>query len=524
MSNNKITKQDISHLLASRFSDFLSLKDLPNPSTFKDMDRAVARIIQAITNKEKIVLIGDYDVDGVISTSIMIMFFRELGVELEWIIPNRFKDGYGLSLSLLERIDNANLIITVDNGISAIEAADRCKELGIDLIITDHHVVPLSPPDAYAIVNQKQKNCDFIYKDICGAQIAWYLCSALNRELKTKIDMKSYLGMVSIATIADIMPLIEINRAMVISGLQILSRSSSEFIVAYKEYKDINSFSSEDIAFGLAPILNSAGRLEDASLAVEFIVASTLYEARVSLEKLVGLNESRKAIEQDLTHEVVQSIKQNDNVIVAYARGWHEGVVGIVASRIKDKFNKPAIILNQTGEICKGSGRSIDGVNLFKLVEKHKEMLEKFGGHSAAIGLSISIENVEKFKRALNESFGDVKSDFENTSPDVIGELTFSEIDFELINIISQYEPYGEANQRPKFITKSVNVLAIQKMGKDKNHLRFTLENNGVIHNAVQFNTYDSYEIDEKIDIVYKVSVNHFRGESTIQLMIESVI
>ena len=523
-SHPNLTTELIFELLSKRFDNsFLSLKDLPHPSKFKDMDIAVTRIAQAIKSKQKIIVIGDYDVDGVISTAIMRRFFMHLGVELDWIIPNRFRDGYGLSTSLIPRVKEYDLVITVDNGISAIEAASECKELGIDLIITDHHIVPEIAPEAYAIINQKQADCPFPHQEICGAQIAWYLCVALKKELSVQIDMKSYLEMVAIAIIADIMPLQHINRAMVQAGLKILNKSSTPFIKAYKEQNSKDSLVAEDIAFGLAPILNSAGRIEDASISVDFVTATNIYEARSILDKLILFNEQRKALEEQITSDAALQVSSEDKVIVVSSRGWHEGVVGIVAARLARRFERPAIVLSQNGDICKGSGRSFNGCNLFKLVNAHRDKLEKFGGHSAAIGLSLAEENVDKFKEALQKSAEAYCSDEKFSDPDILGELSFSYIDFDLVSMIAQYEPFGEANPKPKFITRAVEILAVQPMGKEKNHLRFTFQHDSHILGAVQFKTREIYNIGQRVDILYKISENHFRGKTTLQLMVEDV-
>ena len=520
-----LTSEAIFTLLSKRFDDtFLSLKDLPLPATFKDMDRAVKRIVQAIKNQEKIVLIGDYDVDGVISTSVMKLFFDAISVPLAWIIPNRFKDGYGLSTTLIPRIQGADLVITVDNGISAVEAAKECKNLGIDLIITDHHIVPEIAPEAYAIINQKQPACTFPHAEICGAQIAWYLCTALNKALDTKVDMKNYLELVSMAIIADIMPLQHINRAMVQAGIKLLNQSQRPCIQAYREQSSKQQLVSEDIAFGLAPILNSAGRLEDASLAVAFICSPNIYDARSHLETLIALNESRKVLEQQITDEATHQVDKESKVIVVASSAWHEGVVGIVAARLARKFERPAIVLTQNEAFYKGSGRSFNGCDLFALVDTQRGLLGKFGGHSAAVGLSLEIEKLEAFRTALNKEANTFCSQEIYVDPDILGELPFEQINFSLIEMIAQFEPFGEGNPKPKFLTKEVEILAVQTMGKEGNHLRFTFQHHGMIHNGVQFKTYAQYEVGQKIDIVYTVNVNHFRGESTVQLMVERVI
>lgn len=524
-SYSTLNPEVIIQILSKRFDDtFLSLKDLPLPSKFQDMDIAVERITVAIQKKEKIILIGDYDVDGVISTSVMKLFFDDIDYPLEWIIPNRFRDGYGLSTTLIPRVAEYDLVITVDNGISAIEAAKECKKLGIDLIITDHHIVPEVKPEAYAIVNQKQKECDFPYDEICGAQIAWYLCSALNKALGSKLDMKSYLALTAIAIIADIMPLLHINRAMVQAGIKLLGKNQYPFIKAYKEQSNKILISSEDIAFGLAPILNSAGRLADASLAVEFICCSNIYDARGELEKLLELNNQRKALEQQITTEAIESADRDQKVIVVSSKGWHEGVVGIVAARVARAFERPAIVLSQSDNICKGSGRSFNGCNLFELVETQRDILDKFGGHNAAIGMSIANRRLEEFKQNLQKEALAICTQEEFVDPDILGELEFASIDFSLIDTISQFEPFGESNPKPKFITSGVEILAVQTMGKDGNHLRFTFAHNDNICQAVQFKTYETYEVGQHLDIVYTLNKNHFRGETTLQLMVDSVL
>ncbi len=283
-----ITPTQIEERLRERFEvdGFLNLANLPHPNEFKDMQRATQRIVHAIQQNEKIVIIGDYDVDGVVSTVVLIRFFTEIGVSVKWIIPDRFKHGYGLSKVIVEDIVDCDLAITVDNGISAMEASKLCREYNIELIITDHHIVPKNLPFAHAIINQKQPNCTFPYDEVCGAQIAWYLMVSLTRALKAQIDIKSYLELVSIAIVADMMPLKHINRAMVNSGLQLMERSENPAIKAFKQRLNRDVLNSEDIAFQIAPILNSAGRMSHAKHSVNFLLSSTLYEAKFRLEEL----------------------------------------------------------------------------------------------------------------------------------------------------------------------------------------------------------------------------------------------
>ncbi len=512
-------------ILSSRFSEgFLTLKDLPPPHILKDMTKATDRIVSAIRNGEKIVLIGDYDVDGVVSTSLMKLFFEEIDYPLTWIIPNRFRDGYGLSANIIPRIVGHDLAITVDNGIAAVEAADLCAQMGIDLIITDHHILPPTLPKAYAIIDQKQSECTFPYKEICGAQIAWYLIASLRRALDIEVDMMAYLELTAIAIIADVMPLRHINRAMVIAGLRSLSQTQRPAIRAYKEYTDKAYFTSEDIGFFLAPLLNSAGRMDDASHAVDFLSSTNIYDARVRLQRLIAFNEARKATEAQITQEALACVAEESSIAVVSGKGWHEGVVGIVAARVARSCEKPAIVLSDNGEgILKGSGRSYGECDLFAVVDATRPFLEKFGGHFAAVGLSLKEENFSFFKEALEEAYAKRAFPVIQEDPDLLGEMDFSRITFDLTALMRRYEPYGEGNPVPKFRTREVRILQCDPMGKEGNHLRFLLEHKGVRHQAVQFKTTERYDPGSLIEIVYTVSENHFRGNVTLQLMIESV-
>ena len=356
MLNNikTLDKSALFELLSSRFnSEDKKLSDIPNPALLQDAQKSAKLIAEAIHYNKRITVVGDYDVDGVSSTAIMVDFFRQIPYPLEAIIPNRFNDGYGVSPNVLQRID-ADLVITVDNGISAIEASLICKERGIDLIITDHHTPGDTLPHAKYIVDPKLSTCQYPFKEICGAQVAWLLLGLVKKELSLDIDMKQFLDILAIAIIADIMPLIDINRTLVKEGLKVLMSSSRPSSIIIRDFLNKSSISSEDIAFQIAARINSAGRLEDASIALEFFTAQNPHAAFKQFEILGQLNELRKETEAECTKEALRCGNPDDNVIVVAKEDWHEGVVGIVAARLVEHFGKPAIILSIKDGVAKG--------------------------------------------------------------------------------------------------------------------------------------------------------------------------
>jgi len=524
--HQKLTLLEIEKILKSRFEKdgLLNLSKLPNPNLFKDMQKATKRVVEAIKKREKIVVVGDYDVDGVISVAILRLFFNEVGLPLDWVIPNRFRHGYGLSSTIFEKIRDYDLIITVDNGISSLKTAKLCRENGIDLIITDHHLVPEKKPIAYAIVNQKQKECSFPYNEICGAQITWYLIASLNSSLSKKIDIRRYLPFVAIAIIADIMPLLHINRAMVQFGLKYFLKYKYPPLIALMEKLNKKSINSEDIAFFIAPLLNSAGRIKDAKYSLDFLMSKNLNEAREKLEKLVKFNSKRKEIENEITQEAINNANDNDNILVLEGENWHEGVVGIVASRVGRVYKKPAIILTKTENgIYKGSGRSFTNCNIFNIVNSSKSLLEKFGGHNFAIGLSLREEHLEEFKESLNRTFIDEKYTNEFIDFDILGELDFIDINFDLINLIEKFEPFGEGNRRPKFIAKDVTISDIKLLGKNKEHQKFSLTQQNISLEALLFRNSREFKIGQKVDIIFTVNKNIFNNQVKIQLILEDI-
>ncbi len=526
MQLKKLNKRGVFELLSLRFSDAdKKLSHIPNPALLHDASDAAKAIAKAIQEKKKITLVGDYDVDGVSSTAIMVEFFRQIPYPLEAIIPNRFRDGYGVSPNILKRVD-ADLVITVDNGISAFEAAQICKEREIDLIITDHHTPAETLPDALYIVDPKLKECNYPFKEICGAQVAWLLLALVKKELGLQIDMKQFLDILAIAIIADIMPLIDINRTLVKEGLKIMMQTSRPASIIIRDFLNKSKITSEDIAFMIAPRLNSAGRLEDASIALDFFTAPTTQRAYKQFELLGKLNELRKEREAETTKAAILEVNEDDSVIVVSGEGWHEGVVGIVAARLVDRFAKPAIVLSVEDGVAKGSARSIGEVNIFELIKENAKYLTKFGGHMMAAGLGLSAANIDAFREAINISAQ--KLDPKDFIPknDVSGILETEDIDLELLEILEQFEPFGEANQKPTFLLKDAEVVSIKLMGADKSHSRIEVRqypHQQKTITLVAFRTIYEMPQDRKITCSYSVAKNEFNGRVSAQLLCNKI-
>jgi single-stranded-DNA-specific exonuclease len=521
-----LTKNDLYRLLSQRFnSEEKKLSQIPNPALLKDALASAKRIAEAIRTNKKITLVGDYDVDGVSSTAIMVDFFRQIPYPLEAIIPNRFNDGYGVSPNVLTRID-ADLVITVDNGIAANAAAAICKERGIDLIITDHHTPSDNLPDALYIVDPKLDDCEYPFKEICGAQVAWLLLGLVKKELNLNIDMKQFLDILAIAIVADIMPLVDINRTLVKEGLKLIHTSSRPSSIIIRDFLDKAKISSEDIAFLIAPRINSAGRLEDASIALDFYTAQDVNTAYKQFELLGQLNDLRKETEAQTTEKAINIVNEDDLITVVAGEGWHEGVVGIVASRLVDKFAKPAIVLSIENGVAKGSARSIGEVSIYELIKSCEHLLIKFGGHTMAAGLGLQEENIAAFREAINESAKKINPKDFIPKEEVLGILNSDEVDLNLLDLLEQFEPYGEANARPSFLIKDAEVVNIKLMGADKSHSRIEIRQYPHQRKTIEliaFRTIYEMPINRKITVSYTVTKNEFNGRITAQLLVNKI-
>jgi single-stranded-DNA-specific exonuclease len=520
-----LSKEDVRKILSERFKDDTCncLGEIPKPNSFKDIDKASSRIIEAIEKKQKIAIVGDYDVDGVVSSVILSEFFDDLDVEYSLVIPNRFNDGYGLNPEIVKRLD-ADVIITVDNGISAVEAATYCKQNNIDLIITDHHTVPTTVPNAYAILNPKQEDCDFPNCEICGAQVAWYLVANLKDKMGLEYNLGKFLDLLCIAIIADMMELRDMNRVMVKKGIMALNCSKRVAFEAIKEYFSKNSLEGDDISFLIAPLINSSGRMEDAIYSYEFLKSKTLEDAMEKLDFIVHLNNSRKDEEKNLFEASLEQTSEDENIVIVWGENWHEGVVGIVASRLSKRFKKPAIVFSIKDGNAKGSARGIGDVDILSLIEMQSEILLGFGGHKGAAGVSIKEENLKEFKSRMIESSRNITTKDLEAGGDVLGELDINSVDFELLEILEEFQPYGQKNPKPSFMLRDAYVKVDRVIGRDRRHLKLILVKDNHSIESLFFN----YDVDvrrgDTIDILFSVSRNEYRGLVTPQLLIKQIL
>ncbi|MEA3512383.1 MAG: single-stranded-DNA-specific exonuclease RecJ [Campylobacterota bacterium] len=524
---NRLTIKDIEKILEDRVEkdEFKTLKSLPLPSVFKDMSKATNRIVTAIKNDETINLVGDYDVDGVTSTAIMVEFFSKIGVEINYIIPNRFEHGYGLSPIILEQIYDG-LIITVDNGISAVEAASICKKRSLDLIITDHHTVGEQLPDAYAIINPKQKDCLFPFKEICGAQVAWYLCASIKNSLKIKYNLMELFDLLALAIVADIMPMVSINQTMVKAGLKALISSQRPAIVALKKRYGLVEVTEEDIGFKIAPLINCAGRISDPSIALEFLFSFDEFEANSQLDYLIELNEQRKQEQLNIFTQAKEQVDVASDVVVVSSDNWNEGIVGIVAAKLCEKYKKPAFVFSIKNGIAKASARSDENTHLYNLIKLSSENLIGFGGHKQAAGMSCKVSDIGAFEKSLNENIKNLPKEEEIKDEDFLGDFSLSDVGDEVYNMIESFRPFGQNNKYPIFRFNSVNIQSITKIGKNKEYTKLIVTDSYIDVEVVIFLDLDTdgINIGDKITFTATISKNEYKGNIKYNLMLKEFL
>lgn len=520
-----LSKNDIKAILNSRFENDLHKKlcDLPLPSCLKDIYKGANRIKEAIEKNQKIAIVGDYDVDGIISCVIMSEFFDDIGFDYIVKIPNRFKDGYGLNEEIINEL-NVDLIITVDNGIAAKDAANLCLEKNVDLIITDHHIPPAILPKAYAIINPKQEDCEFPDIEICGAQVAWYLIAALKDVCKLKYDMSKFIELLAIAIISDMMELRDLNRALVKKGIDYINKSKRPAFIAIKNYYQKEKFEIDNISFLIAPLINSAGRMDDAKISYDFLHTKKIEEANSYLEQIVKFNNFRKDEENQLFNESLEQINGDETCIVVSGDNWHEGVLGIVASRLAKHFGRPTFVFCNLGENLKASARSVGKINILELIDKASHLIINYGGHKGAAGVSLKKENYLEFKKIMQEECVKIKECDFNNMDEILGEINPNDIDFEMLEILENFEPFGHKNPRPYFIVKDLIVKNKKFLGNEKKHLKLILSKDNKTLEALYFNFETDVDLDSKISLIASISKNDFRGLITPQLIIKEIL
>ncbi|WP_408954824.1 single-stranded-DNA-specific exonuclease RecJ [Natroniella sp. ANB-PHB2] len=520
------------------FLDF-DLENLNDPFLLPDIKQAVDRIKIAVKNNEHIVIYGDYDVDGITATSLLVDYLKKLGAEVDYYIPNRLEEGYGLNLAAVELLaDNGvDLIITVDCGIKAHQQIRYANQLGLDLIITDHHQVSKQLPDAVATINPKRDDSSYPFSELAGVGVVFKLVSALEVELGKNDDLEvlceEYLDLVALGTVADIVPLVEENRILVKHGLNEIQSTAKLGLAALVEVSKLTDkeINTGRVGYNLAPKINAAGRIGSPTLAVELLLAQEELEAQNLAKELNRLNEQRQQISQQMFKEAEVVIEQlnlkKEWFLVLASADWHPGIAGNVASDICEKYHRPTILISQdsTGK-WQGSGRSIKGFDIYEALLVNQHLLERFGGHKQAAGLTISEENIKKLRANLNDYIQEnlEASDLIPVSK-VDVEVGFEQLDFSLVNKLEQLAPFGLCNPRPVLASKDVTVESFRVVGKSSKHLKLTVSSEGEVIDAIAFNQaeleMDLIEQQEGFELLFNVEINQWQGNRSLQLKVK---
>ncbi len=520
----------------ARAAQFLNpkIEDLENPFLLKDMDKAVFRLEDALLKKEKITVYGDYDVDGTTGSSLLYLFFKELGADVEVYIPHRLQEGYGLNFKALEglREKGRQLVVTVDNGISSLAEAERARELGLDLIIIDHHQVPPQVPFAVAVLNPKQVGCPYPYKELAGVGVAFQLVMAFRSHLRKKgffenkpePNLKKYLDLVTLGTIADLVPLTGQNRILVKLGLEVLSETRNLGLIALKEVSGLSGkINPGQVGFRLGPRINAAGRLDSAQVGFELLTSTDLLQAKALAQRLDQANQERQALEEQIVRQACEKVENEvlpfglKSIVVA-DQDWHAGVIGIVASRLVDKYYLPALVGAIEGDRVRYSARSIHGLDLYGALQNCAEHLEKFGGHRHAAGLSLLTQNQKKFSQAFDEYVrGAVRE--EQFSPcirvDVL--LEPDQIESELISQLETLQPFGQGNPEPVFWTKNFSLCGSRLVGSG--HLKLSFKTSQGILESIGFGMAEAEpRLASSLQCVFSCQFNEWNGTKRIQL------
>jgi len=514
--------------------DFLdcSLSSSADPFLLKDMDKAVGRIRKAISGGEKILIYGDYDVDGITAVAILYSALKNLGASAEFYIPNRVEEGYGLNLIAVKKAerDGVSLIITVDCGIASFKEIELANTLKIDTIVTDHHeILGGRVPDAYAIINPLQESCPYPFKHLAGVGIAYKLVKALYAD--TPFFAEDFLDLVSLGTIADIVPLVGENRILAKFGLEVLNRRERIGLSALIEVSGLNGkdVSTGHVGFIIGPRINAMGRIGSATKALELLLSSDKEEALKMAKTLDSENKNRQKIESGILEEAISKVEREVNfkqhrVIVLASENWHPGVIGIVASRIADRYYRPTILISLQGKHGKGSGRSIERFHLFDHLFKCKDLLAGFGGHESACGITIEKERIDEFRDRINLEAATVSEDIFSSVLDIDMEIPLNALSDKVIGEIESLAPFGEENPRPVFASCGLHVKdSPRKIGKGG--FKMWVTDNSVTCEAVTFGR-SGLKIPPEgsgVDLAYIPSINTWQGLSSIQLELRDI-
>lgn len=507
-------------------------KDFHNPYLMPDMEQAVDRILMAIEKKEKVIIYGDYDVDGITSITVIKKFLKERGLDVGYYIPNRLDEGYGLNKEAIEKIANEGytLIITVDCGISGIEEIKYAYEKGMEVIVTDHHEPLEELPKCVAVIDCKRKDNKYPFKNLAGCGVVFKLTQAISQKLN--LDEKEYLkylDIVCVGTISDIVPLVDENRVIAKLGLKLVEQTRNPGLKALliaSGYKDVNS---NTVSFGIAPRINACGRMGKEEEALKLFLTENIVEAGNITDKLNKYNRERQEIEKRIFEEALSKIEKQhldqNNVIVVGSENWHHGVIGIVASKITELYFKPSILICFDGSEGKGSGRSIPGFDLHEALCESSEYLEKYGGHEMAVGLSLKKENFQKFADKFEEIAKKAHTEEIESVINIDEEITLKDVNIETVESLKALEPFGEANKLPVFIYKNLKIDSIRALSEGK-HLKLTLKDGNTIINGIGFNMgkyAEEFRISDKIDVLGVLEINSFNGRDTIQINMRDI-
>ena len=514
-----------------------ALSDLPDPFLMKDAKVAALRILQAIRRREKISLFGDYDVDGITATALLLLFLREAGAQVDFYLPHRLKEGYGLNQTAVEKIkaEGAKLLITADCGVSNFEEVRWAGEHGLEVIITDHHEIPKTLPPALAVLNPKQSDCPYPFKGLAGVGVAFNLVIALRRLLREEgvwnngnmPNLKGYLDLVALGTVSDVVPLTGVNRIIAKHGLKELTRSSRAGILALKEIGGLANAIVDTTAvnFRFAPRINAAGRLDDAAAVVRMLIAGDPSEAQKIALRLDELNLQRQRIEEKILFEAREMIQRSEELkgrktFVLASPDWHPGVIGIVASRLTEEFHRPAILIALKGKMGKGSGRSIPSFSLYQALKSCERWMERFGGHEQAVGLAISAEAIPDFSRALEE-FADSALSPELLIPSLTLDtvVRLEQMNESFLSELDSLAPFGMGNPEPIMGLHDLTVVDSKPVGK--NHLRLRVQEGRIVRDAIGFRMASLHPLSrQRVKLALSPQVNIFQGRRTLQLKI----